>query len=68
MVFCYLLWEKKCSSNGEKLLKFEAKGREFARYLRFLEEFIWTVNGQSNPGGFLDSIHWNSNWKKIIGI
>ena len=34
MVFCYqncsdLLWEKNCSSDWEKLLKFEAEGREF---------------------------------------
>ena len=37
MVFCYqnfsdLLWEKKYSSDREKVLKFEAKGREFAKY------------------------------------
>ena len=36
MVFCYqncsdLLREKNCSSNREKLLKFEAEGREFAK-------------------------------------
>ena len=38
MVFCYqncsdLLWEKNCSSDWEKLLKFEAEGREFAKNL-----------------------------------
>ena len=34
MVFCYqncsdLLWEKKCSDDREKLLKFEAESQEF---------------------------------------
>ena len=42
MVFCYqnssdLLWEKKCSSDWKKLLKFEAEGREFSKFLRSLE-------------------------------
>ena len=44
IVFCYqdfsdLLWEKKCSDR-EKLLKFEAEGREFAKILRSLEQFF----------------------------
>ena len=34
---------KNCSSDREKLLKFEAEGREFAKFLRSLEEFIQTV-------------------------
>ena len=38
-----LLWEKKNSSDWEKLLKFEAEGREYAKILRSLEEFIQTV-------------------------
>ena len=42
MVFCYqncsgLLWEK--------LLQFEDEGREFAKNLRPLEQFIQTVKG-----------------------
>ena len=42
LVFCYqncsnLLWEKNCSSDREKLLKFESEGREFAKMLRPLE-------------------------------
>ena len=42
MVFCYqsctdLLWEKKYSKYREKLVKFEAEGREFATILRSLE-------------------------------
>ena len=53
MVFCYqncsdLLWEKKCSSDQEKLLNFEAEGREFEFFLRSLERFIQTVKGQNN--------------------
>ena len=53
MVFCYQncpdqLWEKNGSSDREKLLKFEAEGREFAKILRSLEQFIQTVKGQNN--------------------
>ena len=39
---------KNCSSDQEKLLKFEAEGREFAKILRSLEQFIQTVKGQNN--------------------
>jgi hypothetical protein len=38
-----LLWptvRKNCSSYQEILLKFEAEGREFAKILRSLEQFI----------------------------
>ena len=53
MVFRYqncsdLLWEKKCSSDWEKLLKLDAEGWEFAKFLRSLEQFIQTVEGQTN--------------------
>ena len=34
--------------NEKKLLKFEAKGREVAKILRSLEQFIQTVKGQTN--------------------
>ena len=34
---------KNCSSDGEKLLKFEAEGQEFSNFLRSLEQFIQTV-------------------------
>ena len=34
---------KNCSSDREKLLKFKAEGREFAKCLRSLEQFIQTV-------------------------
>ena len=39
---------KNCSSDQEKLLKFEAEGREFATFLRSLKQFIQTVRGQNN--------------------
>ena len=39
---------KNCSSDQEKLLKFEAEGQEFAKNLRLLEQFIQTVKGQNN--------------------
>ena len=41
-----LFWptvRKKCSSDQEKLLKFESEGQEFAKILRLLEQFIQTV-------------------------
>ena len=46
-----LFWpsvRKTCSSDQEKLLKFEAEGREFAKVLRSLEQFIQTVKGEKN--------------------
>ena len=46
-----LFWpnvRKNCSSDWEKLLKFEAEGREFSKILRSLEQFIQTVKGQNN--------------------
>ena len=39
---------KNCFSNRERLLKFETKGREFAKHLGSLEQFIQTVKGQNN--------------------
>ena len=41
------LLRKNCSSYREKLLKFEDEGREFAKNLRSLEQFIRTLNGQN---------------------
>ena len=54
---------KDWSSDREKLLKFEAEGREFAKILRSVERFIQTVKGQNKflvaefffllfPGGY----------------
>ena len=45
-----LFWptvRKNCSSDREKLLKFESEGREFGKILRSLEQFIQTVKGQN---------------------
>ena len=39
---------KKCSSDQEKLWKFEAKGLEFEKISRSLEQFIQTVKSQNN--------------------
>ena len=39
---------KKCFNDRENFLKFEAEGREFAKILRSLEQFIQTVKGQNN--------------------
>ena len=39
---------KNCSSDREKLSKFQAEGREFAKFLRSLEQFIHTVKVQNN--------------------
>ena len=44
LVFCY----QNCSFDREKLLKFEAEGRELAKFLRSQEQFIQTVKGQNN--------------------
>ena len=46
-----LFWptvRKNCSSDRENLLKFEAQGWEFTKFLRSLEWFIRTVKGQKN--------------------
>ena len=53
MVFCYqncsdIPWDKNGSGDREKLLKFEAEGREFSKILWSLEQFVWTVKGQIN--------------------
>ena len=40
---------RKISSNDqEKFLKLEAESREFAKFLRSLEQFVQTVKGQNN--------------------
>ena len=43
-----LFWptvRRNCSSDWEKLLKFEAEAWEFAKVLRSLEQFVRTVKG-----------------------
>ena len=39
---------RNCSSDQEKILKFEAECQEFAKILRSLEQFVQTVKGQNN--------------------
>ena len=39
---------KNCSSDREKLLKFEFEGQEFAKILRSLEQCIQTEKEQNN--------------------
>ena len=42
-----LFWptvRKNCSSDWEKLLKFKAEGKDFAKFLNSLEQFIQTVS------------------------
>ena len=72
---------KNCSSDREKLLKFEAEGREFEKILRSLEQFVRTVKGQNNfwqQNAFL-TCSWRclrldkleilkSIWKKLLGL
>ena len=58
---------KNCSSDREKLLKFEAEGQELPKILRSLEQFIRTVKGKKIlkqnafflliSGGFSDLIY-----------
>ena len=46
-----LFWptvRKKCFSDREKLLKFEAEGQKSSKILRSLEQFIQTVKGKNN--------------------
>ena len=40
--------EKNCFIDREKLLKFEAEGREFTKFLRSLEQFIQPVKVWNN--------------------
>ena len=39
-----------CDSYREKFLKFEAEGKEFAKLLRSLEQFVRKVKDQNNFG------------------
>ena len=55
---------KNCSSDREKLWKFEAEGREFAKFLRSLEQFIQTVIGQNNF--WQQNVFFNFSWRFLI--
>ena len=53
MVFCFencsdLLWETIVLAIEKDFCKFDAEGREFAKNLRWLEQFIQTVKSQNN--------------------
>ena len=51
ILFLKLFWpivRKSCSSDWEKLLKFEVEGRELAKFLWSLEQFIGAVKGKNN--------------------
>ena len=41
--FFWPMVRKNSSCDREKLSKFEAEGQEFAKILRSLEQFVWTV-------------------------
>ena len=41
---------KKCSSDPENVLKFEAEGQVFAKFLRPPEQFSQTMKSQNNFG------------------
>ena len=54
---------KNCSSDREKLLKFEAEGRELSKILRSLEQFYPTV-GQNNFGNKIPFLHYGKSLLK----
>ena len=70
MVFCYQtcsdrLLEKE-SNDREKVLKFQAEGREFAKFLRSLEQFIQTVKGRNGFDTFQPKAECIRNLKLIL--
>ena len=69
---------KNCSRDWEKLLKFEAEGQEFAKFLRWTiysksersEQFMVTECFLTCFGGFSNlenQNNHNSNWKELLG-
>ena len=52
---------KNFSSDREKLLKFEAEGREFSKFLRSLEQFIQTVKGPNILGNRM--LFFSCSWR-----
>ena len=57
-----------CSSDREKLLKFEAEGREFAKFLRSLEQFITVEDGQKINKTFLGEYKVITPEQQVLGI
>ena len=56
--------KKHCSTDREKLLKFEAEGQEFAKFLRSIEQFIQAVKSQNNF--WLQNAFLTCSWKFLI--
>ena len=56
---------RKNSSDREKLLKFKAEGREYAKFLRSLEQFIQTVKGQNY---FCNLFFRILKWENFLGF
>ena len=72
---------KNCSTDREKLLKFEAEVQEFPKILRSLEQFIQAEKGQKKiwqQSAFLTCSwrflmshkleNYSSNWKNLLGF
>ena len=57
---------KNCYSDREKLLKFEAEGRELAKLLRSIEQFIQTCSWRFLISKKLEQLKYKLG--KIIGI
>ena len=55
---------KNCSSDQEKLLKFEPGGRELANFLISLEQFAQTVKDQKNF--WLQNAFLTCSWRFLI--
>ena len=55
---------RNCSSDQEKLLKFEAQGQEFTKILRSLEKFIQKVKGQNIF--LVTECFFNLSWRFLI--
>ena len=55
---------KNCSIDREFFLKFEAEGREFAKFLRSLEQFIQTVKVRTIFGNRM--LFYICSWRFVI--
>ena len=67
ILFPKLYWptvRKNCCSDREKLLRFEAEGREFAQCLRSQEQFIQTVKGQKKIS--VTEFFFNLSWRFLM--
>ena len=64
-IFFWPTVRKNCSSDREKLLKFEGEGREFAKILRSLEQFVPTVQCTKGQNAFL-TYSWRFFWSNKL--